>query len=179
MYHSPSNLVWIDLEMTGLDPNIDSILQMAIVVTTPSLTYLDSKEWYIKCDETKLSKMNSQVQAMHAGTGLLEIIKIRGKELVEVEKEAINWLKPLVSPEAIMCGNSIWADRKFIERQMKKFNKMFHYRMVDVSSIKVLVAMWKGDGHLYQKPTDGKHDAIFDIKESINELAHYKKNLFD
>ena len=174
----PKNLAWIDLEMTGLDAAADVILQAALVVTTADLTPLTELALCIHQPDDVLARMSPFVRDMHARTGLTERVRASTTTLDAAERALGERLQAWCQPPATLCGNSIWVDRRFIARYMPALDRMFHYRMVDVSSLKVLAGRWFGSGAIFEKPSAGAHDALVDIHNSIAELRHYRDTLF-
>jgi oligoribonuclease len=175
---SPSNLVWIDLEMTGLDPGTDVILQAAMVITNADLDTLAETAVYIHQPEEALARMTPFVRDMHQRTGLIERVRRSTIELIEAERILLGCVGPWCPAPATLCGNSVWADRGFISRYMPDLDRYLHYRIVDVSSVKVLAQCWYGPAAVFNKPTAGEHDAAVDIHNSIAELRHYRRTLF-
>jgi oligoribonuclease len=172
------NLVWIDLEMTGLDPAVDVILQAALVITTADLGPLAQLAVDVGQPEEALARMSPFVRDMHARTGLTERVRRSTVDVVEAERRLLDCIAAWCPAPATLCGNSIWNDRRFIARHMPALDRYLHYRVVDVSSLKVLAARWYGDAAVFTKPTDGAHDAAVDIHNSIAELRHYRETLF-
>jgi oligoribonuclease len=175
---SPTNLVWLDLEMTGLDPLSDVILQAALIVTSAELAPLEQFSCDIWQAEAELAKMTPFVRDMHGKTGLLERVRASKIELRRAEQQMLEIVSGWCPYGAILCGNSIWQDRRFVDRYMPGLAAYLTYRLLDVSAVKVLAKTWFGQTALYTKPTDGEHDAIVDVKNSIAELAHYRNTLF-
>ena len=163
---SARNLVWIDLEMTGLDPGEDVILQAALVVTTADLEPLAQVAVYLHQPEAALARMTPFVRDMHTRTGLIEHVRRSSTDLAEAERLLLETVKAWCEPSATLCGNSVWADRRFIVRYMPALDALLHYRVVDVSSIKVLADRWFGPSAVFEKPTTGAHDAAVDIQNS-------------
>lgn len=165
------------MEMTGLDPQVCVPLQVAVVVTDASLNELDSAEVTIHQPESALAVMDDYVRRMHTENGLLEAVKASGATMVDAEKEMLRivgeWTRP---GKAVLAGNSIHQDRRFLVRYFPRLEKHLHYRMVDVSTIKELACRWYGEASLYAK-TGADHTAMADIRESIRELAHYRATL--
>lgn len=172
------NLVWIDLEMTGLDPDHHVILQAALIVTNRELEPLEEYVVDIWQPPSALGNMVPFVREMHERTGLLERVAASSIDLVEAERNLLERIAGWCPYRPVLCGNSIGSDRKFIDRYMPALAGYLHYRMVDVSSLKVLAKLWYGQGALYDKPKTLEHDALFDIRESIAELRHYRQGLF-
>jgi oligoribonuclease len=173
---SANNLVWIDLEMTGLDPARDVVLQAALAITDEKLNVLEEYTVDVYQPEDALAPMGPFVRKMHEKTGLLGRIP-KGEELRHVEQDLLERISGWCPYRAVLCGNTIHSDRKFIDRYMPGLSAYLHYRMVDVSSLKVLAQLWL-PGHLqFQKSTAQEHDALFDVRQSIAELSHYRKVL--
>lgn len=175
---SAENLVWIDLEMTGLDPEVDVILQAALIITDAELRPLESFVTDIWQPPEALSKMVPFVRDMHQKTGLLDRIEQSRVELRRAEQLLLERVSGWCTYRPVLCGNTIASDRKFIDRYMPALAGYLHYRMVDVSSLKVLAGLWLPSDQLYPKPDSGQHDALFDIEQSIAELRHYRRHLF-
>lgn len=171
-----TNLVWIDLEMTGLDPKDEVILQAALIVTNSELQPLESYCVDIWQPETALSTMVPFVRNMHEKNGLLERCRNSTIELRNAEQELIKRITGWCPYQPVLCGNTIGSDRKFIDKYMPTLAGYLHYRMVDVSSLKVLAGLWYPESP-YNKPREGQHDALFDIEQSILELVHYRTTM--
>lgn len=174
----PHNLVWLDLEMTGLDAGVDVIVQAAVIITGADLAPLEELSCDIWQPEVELMKMTPYVRAMHEKTGLLERVRKSRIDLRRAEQKILEIVSGWCPYGAVLCGNSIGQDRRFIDHYMPGLAAYLTYRLVDVSTIKVLAKAWYGQTALYTKPSEGEHDALVDIKNSIAELAHYKKTLF-
>lgn len=173
------NLIWVDLEMTGLDPDTDTVIEIATIVTDAQLnTLAEGPVLAIRCEESRLQAMDEWNTEHHGASGLLDRVLTSEHELADAERETIafleNWIGAGKSP---MCGNSICQDRRFMVRTMPTLEAYFHYRNVDVSTIKELVRRWSPEfaGSFRKKNT---HLALDDIRESIAELAHYRKHIF-
>jgi oligoribonuclease len=164
--------------MTGLDPQLHVILQVALVVTDARLEVLDEVSFDVWQPEEALARMAPVVREMHTRTGLLERVRASMLEVRTVERALLERVSALCPYPAVLCGNSICTDRRFIERHMPALDRYLHYRMVDVSSLKVLAERWYGEGAVYVKPPAGEHDARVDIHNSIDELRHYRRSLF-
>ncbi len=175
----PLNLVWIDLEMTGLDPERDRILEIATVVTDKDLNIVaEGPALVIHQPEEILAQMGTWCQTHHAASGLLE--EVRQSRLTEREAElrTLEFLRAWVPPETSpMCGNTVCQDRRFLARYMPELERFFHYRHLDVSTIKELARRWR-PGVLSGWEKRGVHRALEDIKESIEELRHYRETFF-
>jgi len=171
-----TNLVWMDLEMTGLDPNVDSILQAALIVTSAELEPLERYVVDIWQPEAALSHMVPFVRSMHEKTGLLTRVRASTTEVRRAEQELLARVSGWCAYQPVLCGNTIHSDRKFIDRYMPALAGYLHYRMVDVSSLKVLTQLWYPT-RMYDKPKSAEHDALFDIEQSIAELVHYRRHI--
>jgi oligoribonuclease len=172
------NLVWIDLEMTGLNPDVDVILQAALVVTSADLDPLAEAAVVIGQSEEALARMSPFVRDMHTRTGLVARVLASKASVAEAERALLACIAAWCPAPATLCGNSIWNDRRFIARHMPALDRHLHYRVVDVSSVKVLAARWYGESAVFAKPTAGAHDATVDVRHSIAELRHYRETLF-
>lgn len=175
---SPTNLVWLDLEMTGLDAQVDVILQAAVVVTSAELLPLEELACDLWQPEAALAKMSPFVREMHEKNGLIERVRRSTLDLRRAEQLILELVSGWCPYGAVLCGNSIWQDRRFIDRYMPGLAAYLTYRIVDVSTIKVLARTWYGQSALYAKPSEGEHDALTDVRNSIAELAHYRRTLF-
>jgi len=173
-----THLAWLDLEMTGLDPERDVILQAALIITDAELTPLEEYVSDVWQPESELAKMTPFVREMHQKTGLLERVRSCSIELRRVEQALLEIVAGWCPYGAVLCGNSIWQDRKFLDRYMPALSGYLTYRIIDVSAVKVLAKTWYGSSAVFSKPEAGEHDALNDVRNSIAELAHYKKTLF-
>jgi oligoribonuclease len=178
--NSANNLIWIDMEMTGLQPDADRIIEVALVVTDGQLNVLaESPVWVVHQPDEVLGAMDSWNRGTHGKSGLIE--KVRASRLAEaaVEASAIEFLRPHVpSNTSPMCGNSICQDRRFLARWMPQLEGYFHYRNLDVSTLKELVRRWKPElGKGFAK--EGKHQALADIYDSLEELRYYRRTIFN
>ena len=174
----PQNLVWLDLEMTGLEVESHVILQAALIVTDADLRPLEEFCLDIWQPEAELAKMSPFVRDMHDKTGLLARVGQSRTDTRRAEQQLLEIVTGWCPYGAVLCGNSIWQDRRFIERYMPGLAAYLTYRLLDVSSVKVLARTWYGQSAVYVKPTAGEHDALVDIRNSIAELAHYRRTLF-
>src|SRR3954471_9553181 len=178
MAADPNNLIWIDMEMTGLQPDSDRIIEMALLVTDPQLTVIaEAPVWVVHQPDEVLDAMDSWNKGTHGKSGLIE--KVRASRLAEAEAEraALAFLAQHVPAGASpMCGNSICQDRRFLARWMPQLESYFHYRNLDVSTLKELVRRWKPEA-MKGLAKEGKHQALADIYESIEELKFYRKNV--
>ena len=174
-------LVWIDCEMTGLDPQVDVLVEVAVVVTDSELRLLDDGlDILIATDPAKLEGMEDVVREMHTTSGLLEALATATTTLEEAEQKVLDYIQRWV-PErrkAPLCGNSIATDRTFISRYMPKLDDHLHYRMIDVSSIKELARRWYPRAYFNAPAKNGGHRALADIVDSITELRYYRAAVF-
>lgn len=168
------NLVWLDLEMTGLDPQRDVILQAAVILTTKDLTPLEEYACDIWQPEHELEKMTPFVRDMHEKNGLIDRVRGSKLELQAAEKRLLERIAGWCPYPAILCGNSVGQDKRFVDRHMPGLAGYLSYRILDVSSLKLLARYWYGDSAVFQKPEEGEHDALVDIRNSIAELRHYR-----
>jgi oligoribonuclease len=175
---SPANLAWLDLEMTGLLVEEHCIVQAAVVITSGDLEVLDELALDVWQPQSALAAMSPFVRDMHQKTGLLSRVVNSKTDLGDVEQKLLAVVAGWCLYPATLCGNSIWQDRKFIDRHMPGLGRYCGYRMIDVSSLKVLAARWYGEKAVYVKPKTGEHDALVDIKNSIAELQHYRETIF-
>jgi oligoribonuclease len=172
------NLAWLDLEMTGLDPAKDVILQAALVVTDAQLTPIEEFVVDVWAPEGALARMVPFVRDMHTKSGLLERVARSKVDVGAAERQLLERITGHIPYPAVLCGNSIGQDKRFVERHMPGLAGYLSYRTIDVSSIKILAKLWYGGGAVFDKPKDREHDALFDVQNSIAELAHYRKTLF-
>ncbi len=169
------NLVWIDLEMTGLSPVTDRIIEIAVVVTDPGLTLrVEGPVFAIHQSDAVLDAMDAWNKGTHGRSGLIDRVKASTIDEAEAERRVIDFLKQYVGGgKSPMCGNSICQDRRFLAKDMAALESFFHYRNLDVSTLKELARRWKPavlDG--FRKAQ--AHTALADIHESIDELLHYR-----
>ncbi len=176
MSQNKNNLIWIDLEMTGLDPFNDTIIEIATVVTDKDLNKLaEGPVIAIHQSDETLDAMDDWNQSHHGSSGLIKRIKESKVTMAEAEAETIKFLEQYVPKGASpMCGNSICQDRRFMAREMVELEDFFHYRNLDVSTLKELAARWKPEV-LDQHVKKGAHLALNDVLESIEELQFLRK----
>ncbi|MFT4220002.1 MAG: oligoribonuclease [Microbacterium sp.] len=173
-------LVWIDCEMTGLDLEVDELVEIAVVVTDFELRPVDPGfQIVIKPDASALEHMNEFVTDMHRSSGLLDEIP-HGVSLADAEFQALEYIQRFVPLEgkAPLAGNTIGTDRMFLAKYMPRVDRWLHYRNVDVSSIKELSRRWYPRAYIHAPAKDGGHRALADILESIRELAYYRRAVF-
>lgn len=175
-----SNLIWIDLEMTGLDPDREKIIEIATIITDKELNILaEGPSMAISQPDTLLDAMDEWCTTHHGQSGLTQRVKESKLSEAEAEAKTIQFIQQWVTKgTSPMCGNSIGQDRRFLVRYMPTLNDYFHYRNIDVSSVKELAVRWKPeimDGFTKKN----KHLAIDDIKDSITELSYYRQHFFD
>ena len=176
---STDYLIWIDLEMTGLKPDSDAIIEIATVVTDRELGIVaDGPVLAIHQSEEVLARMDDWNQRQHGSSGLLARVRASRVSVAEAQQRTLEFLAPLVTPgSSPMCGNSICQDRRFLARCMPELERFFHYRNLDVSTLKELARRWAppvAESFVKQ----GTHLAYADIHESIRELRHYRARLF-
>lgn len=172
------NLAWLDLEMTGLDAQSDVILQAALIITTSELTPLEEFVCDIWQPDEALAKMTPFVRDMHEATGLTRRVRASKIDLGAAERKLMERVTGWCAYGAVLCGNSIGQDKRFVDRWLPGLSGYLSYRTVDVTSIKILAKLWYGDAAVFAKPTQGEHDALVDIKNSIAELQFYRSLLF-
>jgi oligoribonuclease len=171
-------MVWMDLEMTGLDVEAESIIEIATVVTDGDLNILaQGPNLAIRVSDDLLEGMDEWNTAHHHSSGLVDRIKNEGVSLKSAEDATLAFLTQWVEPNtAPLCGNSIWNDRRFLEKEMPRLLDFLHYRMVDVSTVKELARRWHPN--LPRYPKKGAHLALDDTLESIEELRYFRANVF-
>ena len=175
MPQDADNLIWIDMEMTGLKPDTDRIIEVALVITDSNLvTVAEAPVWVVHQDDAVLAGMDAWNQGTHGKSGLVAKVKASSHDERAVEAAALAFLNEHVPAKASpMCGNSICQDRRFLARWMPALEDWFHYRNLDVSTVKELCRRWKPD-LMKGVPKEGKHEALADVHESIVEMKYYR-----
>ncbi len=177
MPQDANRLIWIDLEMTGLKPDTDRIIEVALVITDHALeTVAQAPVFVVHQDDAALDAMDSWNKSTHGRSGLIDKVKTATMTESDVEVAALAFLREHVPAKASpMCGNTICQDRRFLARFMPTLEDWFHYRNLDVSTLKELVRRWKPE-LMKGIPKEGKHEALADILESIAELRYYREH---
>ncbi len=175
-----ATLVWMDLEMTGLDPEQDTIIEIATIVTDDQLNLVEEGPVFaVAQPEPVLAAMDDWNQKTHGESGLLDRIRKEGVSMAQAEAETLEFVRRHVDERtAPLCGNTIWQDRRFLVKYMPTLEAWLHYRLIDVSTIKELAQRWHPDvaaGHSKKNA----HTALSDIRESIDELKYYRSAFFD
>jgi oligoribonuclease len=176
---SKKHLVWIDCEMTGLDPATDVLLEIATIITNYDLEIIArGPVLAIRQSDARLQKMDAWNTRTHGASGLIDRVRQEGVAVAEAERQTLNFVKRYCYKQtAPLCGNSIGQDKRFLARYMPALHDFLHYKVIDVSSVKLLVSEWYGGK--YEAPKKKElHRALDDIEESIAELDYYRKNVF-
>ena len=178
MAQDANALIWIDLEMSGLSPERDRIIEVAVVVTDSQLeTLAEGPVLAVHQEDAVLGGMDAWNRSTHARTGLVDRVRASAIGEAEAEARVVAFLKEYVPKGASpMCGNSVCQDRRFLARYMPELEAHFHYRNLDVSTLKELARRWK-PGIVSGFAKQGKHEALADIYESIGELRYYREHL--
>ncbi|QCU90579.1 oligoribonuclease [Thiomicrorhabdus sediminis] len=176
---SANNLIWIDLEMTGLEPKTHKIIEIATVVTDSELNVLaEGPVIAVQTEQADLDLMDDWCTTHHGNSGLTQRVKDSTVSMAQAEQQTIEFLQAYVpAGKSPMCGNSICQDRRFMVEQMPLLEAFFHYRNLDVSTLKELSRRWAPEVYQSHKKS-GAHLALADIMESIDELKHYRRHLF-
>lgn len=169
------SLVWMDMEMTGLDPDRDTVLEIATLVTDDDLNIIaEGPVFAVSQSEATLAGMDEWNQRTHGESGLLDRVRKSGVSLAEAESQTLQFIKAHVGEKtAPLCGNTVWQDRRFLFRHMPTLEAYLHYRIIDVSTLKELARRWQpaiASGFRKQ----GAHTALADIRESLDELRYYR-----
>ena len=174
-------LAWMDLEMTGLDPNRHVIVEIATLITDDDLHVVaEGPDIVVHASEEELAAMDEVVLAMHTRSGLLEAIRSSEVDLAQAGRATLDFLRQHI-PEAgtvPLCGNSIGTDRRFLARWLPEIDRYLHYRSIDVSTVKELARRWYPDALAAQPRKVGAHRAMGDVLESVSELAYYRDSVF-
>ena len=177
MAQDANHLIWLDMEMTGLDPERERIIELAMIVTDSQLvTIAESPVWAVHQPESLLDAMDEWNKNTHGKSGLIERVRASTLDEAAVEAEALAFVQQFV-PKGVspMCGNSIGQDRRFMTRYMPLLEDWFHYRNLDVSTLKELCRRWKPEvAQGFSK--ESAHTALADIRESIEELKYYREH---
>jgi len=178
MAQDPNALIWIDMEMSGLNPETDRILEIAIVITDAQLTTVaEAPVLVVHQPDAVLDAMDNWNKSTHKKSGLIDRVKASTLTEADVEAQMIAFLAQHVpSGASPICGNSVHQDRRFLVRYMPKLDAYFHYRHIDVSTLKELARRWKPEV-LNGMVKHGKHEALADIHESIEELRYYRTQI--
>lgn len=177
MAQDSTRLIWLDMEMTGLSPDADRIIEVAVVITDAQLnTVAESPVLVVHQTDAVLDAMDNWNKGTHGKSGLIDKVKASDMNEAAAEKKMVNFIKKYVPAKASpMCGNSICQDRRFLARHMPRLEAFFHYRNLDVSTLKELVRRWKPEiAEGFTK--HNKHEALADIYESIDELKYYREH---
>ena len=176
MQYSAGNLIWIDLEMTGLEPERDVIIEIATIITDVDLSeQIEGPVFAIHQSETILAGMDDWNTRQHGHSGLTARVRASTVSSVEAEQATLAFLQQYLPPaNSPMCGNSICQDRRFLYKYMPTLAEFFHYRNLDVSTLKELAKRWAPNLPAFQKQSS--HLALADIRDSIEELRHYRKH---
>jgi oligoribonuclease len=177
MPQSKDRFVWVDLEMTGLDPEVEKIVEIATIITESDLTVVaEGPNLVIHQPDEILAQMSPVVVEMHGSSGLTQRIRESKLSMAEAEAQTIAFVREHVTDgTGLLAGNSVWKDRQFIEKQMSGLAGILHYRIIDVSTIKELVRRWYPKGPRAPGKKEA-HRALDDIRESLVELAFYREH---
>ncbi|MFY7858401.1 MAG: oligoribonuclease [Limnohabitans sp.] len=174
---SDQNLVWIDCEMTGLDPEKERLLEIAVIVTGPQLTpRIEGPVWVIHQSDELLNSMDAWNKGTHGKSGLIDKVKASTTSEADAEAGILAFISQYVPKSSSpLCGNTISQDRRFLVKYMPKLEAFLHYRNLDVSTLKELSRRWKPEVYASFKKQQ-KHTALADVHESIDELVHYREH---
>jgi oligoribonuclease len=177
MAQDPNSLIWIDMEMSGLNPEVDRVLEIAVVVTDSELnTVAEAPVLVVHQADALLNAMDEWNRSVHSKSGLIARVRASALSEAGAEEQMVRFLERFVPPAASpMCGNSVHQDRRFLVRHMPRLEAYFHYRNLDVSTLKELARRWKPQV-MAGLTKHGKHEALADIHESIEELRYYREH---
>ena len=173
---SDQNLIWLDCEMTGLDPEVERLIEIAVIVTGPNLEpRIEGPVLVIHQSDEQLDKMDNWNKGTHGRSGLIDKVKASTVTEAEAEEQVLEFVAKYAPKNSTpMCGNSISQDRRFLVKYMPRLEAFFHYRNLDVSSLKELAKRWHPEVYSSFRKQQ-KHTALADVHESIDELAHYRE----
>ena len=174
---SDQNLIWLDCEMTGLDPEVDRLIEIAVIVTGPDLEpRIEGPVLVIHQSDEQLDKMDAWNKGTHGRSGLIDKVKASTVTEAQAEQQVLEFVAKYAPKNSTpLCGNSISQDRRFLVKYMPKLEAFFHYRNVDVSTLKELAKRWHPAAYSSFRKQQ-KHTALADVHESIDELAHYREH---
>ncbi|SMN15119.1 3'-to-5' oligoribonuclease (orn) [uncultured Candidatus Thioglobus sp.] len=180
MNNKETNLIWIDLEMTGLLPEKDVIIEIATIVTDKDLNILaEGPALVIHQNDEILTGMDEWNTEHHTASGLVKRVKDSNVSIQQAEQQTIEFLKKYITAgTSPMCGNTVCQDRRFLYSYMPKLEKFFHYRHIDVSTLKELAVRWKPEAKMIREG-ESAHLALADIRDSIDELKHYRRTFIN
>ena len=172
---SDQNLIWLDCEMTGLDPEIDRLIEIAVIVTGPTLEpRIEGPVLVIHQSDEQLDQMDAWNKGTHGRSGLIDKVKASAISEAQAEQAILDFVAKFAPKNSTpMCGNSISQDRRFLVKYMPRLETFFHYRNLDVSTLKELAKRWRPDVYTSFRKQQ-KHTALADVHESIDELVHYR-----
>lgn len=175
----PNHLVWMDLEMTGLEPDVEVIIEIATIITDSHLNIIEEgPALVIHQEDDILNRMDEWNQKTHSASGLIQKVKDSKITIEEAEERTLDFIKKFVPLKTSpLCGNSVGQDRRFLYKYMPNLSEYLHYRNIDVTSIKEVVRRWYPNGRKMPKKSD-EHKALIDIQESIEELIFYRDHFF-
>jgi oligoribonuclease len=171
-------LAWIDLEMTGLNPEVDVILEIATLITDSDLNILaEGPVFALQASESQLAGMDDWNQRQHKKSGLLDRVRASVETMETAQAKSLEFFAAHLAPGKVpLCGNSVWQDRRFLVKHMPALDGFFHYRILDVSTVKELAKRWYPSVPSFKKAE--KHLALEDIRESVEEMRYYREKIF-
>ena len=180
MKEKEHNLVWIDPEMTGLNPEVDVILEVASIITDGNLNILaEGPDYAIHHSDEVLQTMNDWCKEQHGLSGLIKAVQESTITLEQAEQDMLDFIKEYCpSEKGMLAGNTVWVDRIFLKKYMPKIVHYLHYKLIDVSSVQQLIKRWYPNDPQAEFKKAETHRALDDIKESIEELKHYRQYFF-